>query len=1065
MLKLKKFKGKAMCLMFVMLLMMPSAIFAQQTARQITGVVTEANGDLLPGVTVLEKGTSNGTVTDAYGKYTFRVADKNETVLVFSFIGFESREIKINNLRTINVTMKESVQILSDVVVVGYGSQKKESVIGAIAQATEKELKHTGNVPDFATALTGQIPGLVTITSSGEPGGTGWGESATQIFLRGKNTWTDATPLILVDGIERDLNNIDVNEVASMSVLKDASATAVFGVRGGNGVILINTKRGEAGKTKLTASFMLTGESLSKVPKLLDSYDALMAKNESIERELANRPESWQDIMPYEVVRQYRYPDKPEYSLIYPNIDWQKAVIKPVNFSQKANINAQGGNETVRYFTSLSYLKEGSIFKYFNNNKGYDPAFDFSRFNFRSNVDVQLTHSTQVKVNFDGYFGTKRQNYSGAGQPQGGTQDRNVDRIWRAVYGLAPDLYPPMNGPYWGIISSLSTQVPNPAMLLYNQGIVQNRTTSLNSIVTLEQDLNSLIKGLKASVTVNYNTAISTDGGIADNTSTARSIEVIPQWKNGGGIGDYTLAYYPTTTGDYSWFQAPWSVRGESVGSGNWYTWRSTLPVYRLFSYQGQLNYARSFLKVHNVTATGVFRREEQSNGSEFTRYYEEWIGRVTYDYSSRYFFEFNGAYNGSEQFGPGYRFAFFPSLALGWYLSNEKFFKVNWIDKLKFRASRGLVGNDRIGSARWLYVTQYGTQPNGMVRLGDPITSDGSPYNSYFPNGPMGNPNISWEQSLKNNIGFEAGVFKSLFTLSVDAYNEDRTRMLLSGALAPDYFGLYMPIGNTGHLKARGYEIELGFNKMINQLFLYGKFYIAHNQNKVIYREDPALKPDYQKQAGHALGQQYSNLTSGFIQNWDQAYASPAPESLSQNRLPGNYQFIDFNGDGIINADDSAPIGYSDVPQNTANVSVGADYRGFSFMIQFYGVNNVNRSIPLNNFANYTDVLYDHVKDYWSKDNPNASSFLPRWRLQGQDVGQYYMYDGSYLKLRAAELAYTFQKSEWLTKSGISNLKISLQGNDLFFWSKMPDPRESGGGNGAYPLVRRVNLGLELSF
>ena len=1054
-----------------MLLTMTAPLYGQGTTRQITGIVNDDDGLPLPGVNVIEKETANGTVTNANGQYTITVRNNSAVVLIFSFIGYQSQEIVIGDLATINIKLNEDSQQIEEVVVVGYGVQKKESIVGAIAQASEQELKRTGNVSDFRNALAGQIPGLASITSSGEPGGTGYGESATNLFIRGKATWNNANPLVLVDGVERELSHIDVSEVASISVLKDASATAVFGVKGANGVILINSKRGQDGKLKLNANYTVTAQMLSKVPQTLDSYDTMMAKNEMIEREISVFPASWDNIVPYEIVRQYRWPDKPEYSELYPNVDWEKAMFKKMGFTHKANLNITGGNKTVRYFGSLSYLHEGDMIKRYENHKGYQPSFDFDRLNFRTNVDVSLTKTTQLSVNLDGYYAVKRQNYGNSGQLANSRPDV---WMWRALYGMAPNLFPVQyEDGYWGT-NTLFLMVPNPSAVMHNLGIQYQRTTQLNSIVKLEQDLKFITKGLSASALLNFDNTISTDGGIYDSGNAFRPSDSNIRYRSinldyRNGPGAYSEMLYPESKGDYMWTVVPWSIRQESSFStdGLW----GRLPVDRKLMYQFQLNYARNILEKHSISAMGLFMREEKASGNEFMHYREDWVMRATYDYDARYLFEFNGAYNGSEQFGPGYRFAFFPSMAVGWYISNEKFFSsVEWVDRLKLRYSIGKVGNDNVSGSRWLYETQYAY--GGMARLGYIVveanngTSPESPYTQYKM-AVTGNPDLCWETAIKNNYGFELGIFRNLVSLTVDYFTEDRTGIMLRGQdrTIPDYFGFPVPYGNAGQTKSQGFEIDLGINKNFQSIHLWGKFFFAHNQNKIIFRDDAPLAPEYQKQAGYPVDQQRSVINSWVMyQNWDEVYASVPYDTYDNEKLPGYYDLIDFNGDGKIDEADKAPVGYSEVPQNTANLSFGADFKGWSFMMQFYGVNNASRTITLNNFRDQTDVLFEHVANYWSKDHPTGS-YLPRWRTSRSNLGNFYQYDASYLKLRAVELAYTFTKGDWMQKTGVNNMKLFVQANDLFFWSKMPEARETGGSSGAYPLLRRINLGIELSF
>jgi hypothetical protein len=409
----------------------------------------------------------------------------------------------------------------------------------------------------------------------------------------------------------------------------------------------------------------------------------------------------------------------------------------------------------------------------------------------------------------------------------------------------------------------------------------------------------------------------------------------------------------------------------------------------------------------------GIVQREEYATGSEFKHYREDWVSRVTYDYATRYLLEANGAYNGSEQFGPGYRFGFFPSVAAGWVVSNEEFFPLNWVDKLKLRVSTGKVGNDNVGT-RWLYANQYSYGGAGLMNQNP---GQSSTY-TWYKESQIGNPNIHWETALKNDYGMELSIFKNLLSANIDYFTEDRTGMLLPGgsrSSIPPFFGATPPAANVGEVKAHGYEIELRFDKRVgNDLHYWAAFIFTHTINKVIYRDDPALLSAYQKAAGFQYGQTRSQIRTGFYNNWDQIFASIPQESNDLMKLPGFYDIADFNADGLIKSDDAAPTRYPETPQNSYTTSVGGEYKGFSLMLQFYGVNNVTRNIPLKDYSLYTDVLFEHVLDHWSKDNPTASSYLPRWKTQGQFIGDYWLYDGSYLRLKRGPGETPLDSRDW---------------------------------------------------
>ncbi len=1061
-------KAAGFLMLCLILVAVSTGVYAQVT---VSGNVTDEGGLPLPGVSVILKGTTTGTVTNMDGDFSIPNVGSGST-LVFSFVGMRTQEMPVGNKTVFNVVMQEQSIGIEEVVAVGYGVQKKESVVGSIGQASNEELRRSGNSTDLTESLVGQIPGMVALTSSGEPGGILTGESATNIYIRGQNTWNGGQPLILVDGVERNMNNVDVNEVESISVLKDASATAVFGVKGANGVILITTKRGKAGKTKLNFNYTTTGKMLSKQPDKLDSYAAMMAKDEIIEREGVLNEPSWDAYVPYEIVQRYRRPQSPEYSAIYPNVDWEDAMFKDIGFSHRMTLNAQGGSKAVQYFGSLAYLHEGDMFKDYDNYKGYNPNYNYNRFNFRSNIDIALTSTTKFKLNLSGYYSQKNTNFNNEG-----STGRADSWMWRATYGLAPNLFLPMyEDGRWGAYQEGGNNTINPIAAVYNIGIRQTRQTELNADFKLEQDLDFITEGLSAKASLFYDNSIRSEGGIWDQQNSIRPAEartnvpfkqIYPLLYEGPDQdpGEYTVLL-PIGDEEYDWFMRPWSIHQEEITSANW---TSYIPVSRRLMYEFQMNYARTF-DLHSVSGMGVFKREEYAIGSMFKNYREDWVFRATYDYDARYLFEANGAYNGSEQFGPGYRFDFFPSVAIGWYVSNEDFFNFDWVDRLKIRYSIGKVGDDKVSGARWLYDSQLGY--GGRARLSNSVTGY-SPY-YFYREAVVGNPDIHWENALKTNFGVEFGVLKNLLSLTFDYFTEDRTDILMSGGSrnVPPFFGANPPSANLGHVKSNGFEVELGFNKRVNNKFdIWSNLAFTHNENEIIERDDAPLQFEYLKAKGYPIGQHKRLLKTEFYNNWDEVYASVPTENNDADKLPGYYDLIDFNADGIIkNSEDTPPVGYSEIPQNTATFTLGANYGGFSFMIQFYGVNNANRYVGFNNYQNDIDIVYGHVADYWSKDNPNATSFLPRWKTQAENIGDYYLYDASYLRLQNTEIAYTFNDLQWVKNSGFSNFRIFLNGNNLFFWSQLPDDRTttySGGSatEGAYPTVKRINLGIDLSF
>lgn len=1004
-----------------------------QNSRVIQGSILDAQKNPITGASVSVKQTTIATSTDKEGKFSLLVPAARK-ILVISYIGKAPQEVTLGSQNNVVITLKDSAVELDAVVVVGYGRQRKESVVGAITQTTGKILQRAGGVSSIGAALTGNVPGVITVQGTGIPGG----EDPT-IFIRGQGTWNNSSPLVLVDGIERPMSGVDVGAVESISILKDASATAVFGVKGANGVILITTKRGVEGKASINVTLNSTLKIPSRLPQKYDAYDALSIRNAAIERELALNPSSWQDYIPYPIINKYRNPANAAEAQQYPNIDWQSEVLKKVATAQNANINISGGSNFVKYFTSVDFLHEGDIMKVPDNGKGYKPGFFYDRLNIRANLDFKLSSTTTLTANLSGLSGNKQDSWSG------------FEYSWyQSIYGLAPDLfYPQYSDGAYGYYPLDPVSTNNSSQILGNNGIRNTKTTRINTDFVLNQDLGMFVKNLGFKATYSLDNSFVSQGGIYDDGSAIVKY-IYPdgrvQYRNTAGSNqfDYTVPL--------------WSTRADAFQNGS---------TSRKKFYQMQLNYSAKINK-HSLTAMGLFSRDENAIGSSFANYREDWVFRTTYNYANKYFAEFNGAYNGSQKFGPQNRFQFFPSAAAGWTISNETFMKsVPWVSSLKLRGSYGLVGNDAV-NGDYLYLTQYSF--GGAVHLGDAGSNVTSPY-TWYRERSIGNPDVKWETVAKANVGLDFSLFKGLIEGTVDVYEDNRKDILISGnqRAVPVYFGGTPPVANLGKTRVRGYEIEVKFNKNINKNFrLWGNIAITHAKDLTIDRDDPQLLDAYLKQAGFQIGQYRSQIRAGYYNNWNQIYGSTIVDQNDNNKLPGNFNLIDYNGDGVINSFDNVPYGYPERPQNTYSSSIGFDYKRLSIFVQFYGVNNVTRNLYQTNFNAKLDAVFKQG-DYWTKDNQSGTSPLPRWKSQLYSYGDFYNYDGSYIRLKSAEIAYTINPV-WLKKAGVQSMRIYLNGNNLLFFSKLPDDREANigsnnySGQGAYPTVRRINLGLNIS-
>ena len=1044
-------------LMFLCLILSGFSVFAQNT-QTITGTIADDKNEPLPGVSIVLKGTTTGTITDFDGNFTISIP-AGDQILEISFVGMQTQEITVSGTRSINVVMKESAQSLEEVVVVGYGTQRKESVVGAITQTSGRVLERTGGVSDLGMALTGNLPGVITMSSTGMPG-----EEDPRIVIRGRSSWNSTDPLVLVDGIERPMNSVDINSVESISVLKDASATAVFGVRGANGVILITTKRGQDGKASINFNFSATMKTPSRLPKKYDSYDALMFLNQAIENELAVNPDSWGQIYPYEIIEKFRNPANQEEAERYPNVDWRKETLKDFAMSYNANMSISGGTKFVKYFANLDYQREGDIYKEIDNNRGYKAGYGFDRMNVRSNLDFSLTPTTTLKVGLSGSHGVKKGPESG---------NINLYTAWTAVYVTAPDaMMPRYSDGIWGFHAPNYTDGSqlNPLTNMGLRGIEYTTTDRINTDFSLNQDLSKLLKGLSARALLSFDNEYRE--GLRGVNDLYRSDYQTKYIDPRTGVVSYLREIDATNKFDFQ-ESVSWDSRAGQVSSGS---------VYRKLYYSVQLNYANTFFEKHNVTAMGDFNRQEEATGSRNPLYREDWVFRVTYDYARRYLLELNGAYDGSSQFSSERRFDFFPSGALGWMVSEESFVKnlnLKWLDMLKLRTSYGKIGSDKIEGKQYAYMTTWDlrTLGNGdrygfrQSILGE---SNTYAYDMYYESN-VGNLDLHWETVAKFNLGVDYSFLDRLISGSFEIFRDKRRDVFISGngRAVPSYYGASPASNNSGAVDVKGLEFELRLNKSFkNDLRLWGNFAYSHAIEKVIERDDPELLANYRKQAGYAVNQPRYHVDAGYINNWDELYGSAAHDMLDGTRTPGSFIILDYDADGVISADDNIPYSFSRTPQNTFNATIGADYKGWSCFVQFYGVTNVTREVSYTSLEHSTrHTVYEYQGNYWTRDNLNADwpKLIYGARQSSYATGTRYNFDASYLRLKNVEIGYTFtDEQNWVRAIGIKSLKLYLNGNNVWLFSKMPDDRESNNDvaayQGAYPTMKRFNLGLRLS-
>lgn len=1010
---------------------------------KLSGLVTDEKGEALIGATILVNGTGQGTITDVNGKFSIETPENAN--LKVSYVSYDTKIVGINGKNQLQIILQESNKALQEVVVVGYGQQKKESVVGAIAQAKGDDLMNTGINTSVGQTLSGLLPGVVTSTVSGEPGA-----QDPSITIRGLSSWNGSSPLVLIDGVERSMGDIDVGEIESISVLKDASATAVFGVKGAEGVILITTKRGKEGKAQVSFSSSLTFKSVSRLPNNMDSYDSFAYQNEVLEKQNPGNSSNWGWYVPQAILNKYRNPTSPSDLYNYPNVNWDQEIIKPYATTQHYEINITGGTSFAKYFASMSYLKDDDLLNSgLNVGLPYKPQWGFEHYNFRSNIDLNITKSTVFSANLAGSFRIKN------------GFDNAVTHIWQAFYTLSPAAFPVRypDGTFGYNINK--PDAINPLLILSGgSGLTTTNYTQLSSDFTLKQNFDFITRGLTAQASLSYDNGLYSSSNISYINLLSKSVSAT-------GVVNYN----PAGGGnDMDYFQLPGILSPETFTTGS---------TERRLYYKGQINYARTF-GLHDVTALILASNEEVASGSEFPHYREDWVGRLTYAFADRYFLEANGAYNGSEKFAPAYRFAFFPSIGFGWMLSNEKFLKADWLEKLKVRYSIGTVGSDNFTSPRWAYMDGW-SQVGGAATFGttfgtnDAIAGPGATYQQYMQS-VVGNPDLHWEVSKKQNLGLDFSIFKGIFSGSIEIFRDDRSDVFMTASQlsnsVPAYFGAAPVAANIGKVLNQGFEFDVKLQHTWSGVHAWTRLNFSSAINKVIFASDPANMPGYMQNAGFSIGQPKVLVEQpGVTKSWDALYGSVAYASNAQ-RQPGDVVMIDYNGDGTINNKDQIAYGYPDYPQNVYSLFLGTDYKGFSFMIQFLGANDVSEYFNSISFStdSKSPTVSGVLADYWTPSNPNGayplytSGSSSGGALQTRGI----LLDASYVRLKNVEISYTFN-NKYLKKIDISSLKLSLSGNDLILWSKMPDDREQSvdiwSQESLYPTLKTINLGLNVTF
>ena len=1048
-------KLKWMCLLFLSLLLSPPLLWGQN--HSIKGQIVDAkSNEPLIGVNITVEGTSNGTISDVDGHFTLTATP--DAVLKISYIGYREILLKVADLKKdAIISLEEDSKQLEEVVVVGYGVQKKVTSVGSITQTGGNELMKGGSVNSVSEALQGKLNGVVAINSSGMPG-----DNEVKMYIRGKSTWDNTDPLVLVDGIERNMNDVDMNEIESISVLKDASATAVYGVRGGNGVILITTKRGTDTAPVINFSANYTFKSPTTSMKLADHVTAMQAYNMAMANDA-----SWDKLIPQSTIdawsRAYAEGNYGAYNDVFPYVNWWDELITG-GFTQNYNINIRGGTDYMKYFASAGYQGDGDIYD-LKKNDDFDPRHTYKRYNWRSNFDFNFTKSTKLSINIAGSMGYRNKSID---------NDSPFNRILTESTSDHPIMYSDGN---WG-----DDEEKNPVANMNLGGAKLRKTFQGWYDASLEQKLDFITKGLKVAAKVSYSSSSTTNtdvyrgGGSAD-----QALKSIVRYHR---VYDYANPVVNTDgTITYPMIEDKRLPTSESVPLPPGVTMWDGLDAYtRRFYYEFSVAYNRSF-NDHNVSALALVNRkiyderytENNTQYMRFPNYNEDWVGRVTYNWKERYLTEMNISYTGSEKFARGERFGLFPSFSLGWRLSEEPFIKKSIgkvLTNAKFRYSWGKVGSDA-GAKRWNYIQQFTS--DGNITLG--TDASGQIWGPLYHEGDVANLNSTWEKPTKQNLGIEIGLWNKL-DITLDLFDEKRKDILMEPQTTSFITGAKFNALNIGSTKNHGFELELHYNDKIGSDFRYHVgFTLASSENRVVFRDDPVNGPNHLKEAGKPIGHQNRYLAVGNYETIDDVFNNAQTGSINSvapgQVVPGDFIYIDFDSNGILNGQDKVAVDELNYPLHTYGLNLGFDWKGLSFSAMFYaptGVYKLVNSVYSASFKSGKINAQPDVMNAWTPETANTSGVrAPALHLTNDGAfngteSTYRYQNFSYLRLKTMELGYNLPK-KWLKTVGLKSLQVYVTGNNLLTWWGGDDRIDPEGEQAKYPILRSFTSGVRVSF
>lgn len=980
--------------------------------RTIRGTVTDETGAPFPFVNVyVKENTAIGSITNDKGE--FRITAPAGSTICFAFVGYKTLEFTIGASDVMDVKMESEMKALDEVIVVGFGEQRRASVSAAVTTIRADDIVQSP-VANITNALAGRLPGLTTIQTGGQPG-----LDAADLYVRGRGTWNNAEPLYVIDGVERTaaiFQTMDASEIETFTVLKDAAATAVYGTRGANGVVLINTKRGQEGVTTVSISSSVTLQQFTRYPKFLDSYQSLQLWNEALMNDGLDPVYSEYDLEMYRTgADPYRYP----------NTDWYQLMMKKVAPQFNTSVQLRGGSRNVGYFFSGSYIRQEGQLKT-EPGRVYNPRFAFDRYRFTSNVDARITNAFTLTFEMAGSLSDRSDPWEQMG-------------IFHNMNRLGPWVMPPRNpdGSFTG-----NTEFPNfnPLYLIQTRGNDTRLNNSVQSAVRLDFKLDKYIKGLS----FNARVAFDSNFGNAKYWSEIQST--------------FQLISRPGRADRYARFLEP-SFFAPSVG---------TIDADRKVDALANLIFNRRFDK-HSVRLQAVANISERRITTAIPYNSVSFIARGNYSYLNKYNVEANAAYRGSENFAPGARFGFFPSVSLSWNLHEENFLKtVTLVNVAKLRTSYGRTGNDYAGT-RFIYKEgKWTTATGGYAYFG---IGTGSSY-GYTTEPAIANPLATWETAEQINFGVDLGLFRNRLSVSFDRFFERRSGVLQAPRSVPGILGIGVPSMNIGETSRHGWELETTYTHDISNDFRISvRPNIAYVTNKVVFRDEPEDAFWWQKQEGFPINQFTGYVVLGYFRDQEDIDNSPV-QQVGSVPVPGDFKYLDFNGDGVVDEYDRVPIGYTTMPRFTFGTSFGFDVKNVSLNLHFQG--SAQSSVYVSQmlmweFYNRSKVQEHHL-GRWTPTTHETATY-PALHVgaisQNHIPNTFFVKDNTYLRLKTAELAYRLTPVQ-ARKIGVKGLRVYVSGVNLITWDrfKILDP-EVGDGTTTqwYPQSRNYSVGFNLNF